>query len=179
MRFSSSFMIGFIAAIIGFTVCRILVRKTRAKDIFNNKYDERQKVQQGQSALHTLIFTAGLLLLSGILSELLDYQLTLLTQNILIIAISSGFFVVEQLVRGAYFGVNFTDKKLRFFWLFWLFYTAIAVVWTFRTISNGSRLIQSGALTSDGFAILVYWYIVLIYGLIVAGWFLGKRGNKK
>lgn len=179
MKFSSSFMAGFVAALLVCAiVLRIALRKIHVKGYLNNKYDERQKAQQGQSALHTLIFAAALMLLSGALSGLLPYRLTLFTQNIFIIAISSCFFVVEQLMRGAYFGVNFTTQKLRFFCLIWLLYAVIAVVWTFRAISDGSSFIQSGSFTPDGFAITVYWYIVLLYGLILAGWFLGKRKNK-
>jgi hypothetical protein len=144
-----------------------------------NKYDERQKMQWGQAAIHTLIFAATLLVASTILQETLAQWLTLSAQNIFILFLSIGFYVIEQLFRSSYFGVNATIRQLLFSILLGICFLVIAILDTIKLIENGSSLMISGNFTSIGFSVMAYWYIIFLFAIILFGWILERRKNKQ
>ncbi|MDR2977413.1 MAG: hypothetical protein LBV19_09035 [Streptococcaceae bacterium] len=171
MKSFSSFPSGVVAGVIVGIIIAILIRiyfKKRKQS--SQKYDERQIIQRGQSALHTLIFALSLLVLSSLLNESIPHWLTITTQNILIILLSGIFYLVEQMARGAYFGLNFAKKSLLGYYVIGIAYTAGAIFYTAFWLLSGKLLMISGSFTLIGFMLLVYWYVALVYSLALIGW---------
>ncbi|AYG00814.1 hypothetical protein [Lactococcus allomyrinae] len=173
-------IVGFINGIASALVILImLVLIKRRRGISNyNQLDERQKAVRGSIALHSLIFGGGLLIISGVIFEGTGSRLfTIGTQNLLIIALVSIFFVLESVLRGAYFGQGFPQKRLRLFKILGMVYGLFTALQIVNIVKGKIILIQEGVFTSAGVEFFSYIWVVVLYGLILWGWSRGYKEN--
>lgn len=175
----SSFTWGIIAGIlVGLSVLLFILILYKRKNMKKNELDERQKVIRGSVALHTLIFGGVLLLINGAFVELTNKAwIEVGAQNLMIIGLSSTYFVIESVWRGAYFGKNFDQKRFRIFKLLALIYGLLVLVRLFDIFRGSIQLVNSaGRLSTDGWEFAVYVWVALLYGIIIWGW---QRDKKK
>ena len=141
-----------------------------------NELDERQKVLMGAVYADTLIFAGLLLFFNTIFMETSNINwISTTNQNIVILAISSIFFLGDRMLRGAYFGTQVNPKQVRLFQILAIIYWIIPILSLYRLIQSKESLIILGKINGEFFQILAYLWSAIVFSIVVLGWYLEKK----
>lgn len=177
-EFKIGILVGLALGILSLVILKNKAKNNPTHPNRMNQLDEYQKSIRTSIVLHTFIAFVVLSVLNAFIVDNWHSYTDSLNQVLIIILIVTFYYLLESVIRGAYFGINFKKKQLNLLIILAVVYSII-VFESFLKIGRGP-IIQNQRLTNDFLRLCLWFWIEGIYLLIIiSGYLASYRANKR